>query len=234
MAHAALCGLPWWINGQEPACHCRRCKETWVQSLGGEEPVEEEKATYPSILAWRIPWAEEPGRLQSKVLHKSQTWLSDLTTTNGSSSSCGAPLKSISPGSVQGDPQLCRNSWEAPWVPCPLRGHSALNSHLRMPSLPLQKALDSGHHCSRDLLPEWGPECDRSHLALPWKERQNLQWEFLFPFCGWDAEHSRASWKPLMFGWLLNTKEGGGRNESQWRKRSQSEVFLIAMDFPLF
>ena len=36
-----------------------------------------------------------------------------------------------------------------------------------------------------------------------------------------------------MFGWLLNTKEGGGKNESQRRKRSQSEVFLIVMDFPV-
>ena len=36
-----------------------------------------------------------------------------------------------------------------------------------------------------------------------------------------------------MFGWLLNTKEGGGKNESQRRKRSQSEVFLIVMNFPV-
>ena len=36
-----------------------------VQSLGGEDPLEEGMATYSSILAWRIPWTEEPGRLQS-------------------------------------------------------------------------------------------------------------------------------------------------------------------------
>ena len=34
-----------------------------VQSLGGEDPLEEEMATHPSILAWKIPWTEEPGRL---------------------------------------------------------------------------------------------------------------------------------------------------------------------------
>jgi len=40
-------------------------KETWVQSLGWEDPLEEEMATHSSILAWRIPWAEEPDGLQS-------------------------------------------------------------------------------------------------------------------------------------------------------------------------
>ena len=40
-------------------------KETQVQSLGGEDPLKKEVATHSSILAWRIPWAEEPGRLQS-------------------------------------------------------------------------------------------------------------------------------------------------------------------------
>ena len=40
-------------------------QETWVQSLGWENPREEDMATYSSILTWRIPGAEEPGRLQS-------------------------------------------------------------------------------------------------------------------------------------------------------------------------
>ena len=38
---------------------------TWVQSLGREDPLEKEMATHSSILAWKIPWTEEPGRLQS-------------------------------------------------------------------------------------------------------------------------------------------------------------------------
>ena len=37
-------------------------QETWVQSLGREDPLEEGMAPHSSILAWRIPWAEEPGR----------------------------------------------------------------------------------------------------------------------------------------------------------------------------
>ena len=40
-------------------------QETWVWSLGWEEPLEKETATHSSTLAWKIPWTEEPGRLQS-------------------------------------------------------------------------------------------------------------------------------------------------------------------------
>ena len=40
-------------------------QEMWVQSLGCEDPLEKGVATHSSILAWRIPWAEEPGGLQS-------------------------------------------------------------------------------------------------------------------------------------------------------------------------
>ena len=39
--------------------------ETWVRFLGGEDPLEEGMATLSSVLAWRIPWTEEPGGLQS-------------------------------------------------------------------------------------------------------------------------------------------------------------------------
>ena len=40
-------------------------QETWVRSLGWEDPLEKEMATHSRILAWRIPWTEEPGGLQS-------------------------------------------------------------------------------------------------------------------------------------------------------------------------
>ena len=45
-------------------------QETWVQPLGGEGPLENEMATHSSILAWRIPWTEEPGGLQSMGLQR--------------------------------------------------------------------------------------------------------------------------------------------------------------------
>ena len=44
--------------------------ETWVQSLGWEDPLEKVMATHSSILARRIPWTEEPGRLQSMELQR--------------------------------------------------------------------------------------------------------------------------------------------------------------------
>ena len=44
--------------------------DTWVQSLGWEDPLQEGMATHPSILAWEIPWTEEPGGLQSMVLQR--------------------------------------------------------------------------------------------------------------------------------------------------------------------
>ena len=51
-------------------------QETWVRSLGWEDPLEKAMATHSSTLAWKIPWAEEPGGLQSGVV-KSWTRLSD-------------------------------------------------------------------------------------------------------------------------------------------------------------
>ena len=45
-------------------------QETWVRSLGWEDPLEEGMTTHSSILAWRIPWAEDPGRLQSIGLQR--------------------------------------------------------------------------------------------------------------------------------------------------------------------
>ena len=44
--------------------------ETWVQSLVWEDPLEKGMATHSSILAWRVPWAEEPGGLQSMGLQR--------------------------------------------------------------------------------------------------------------------------------------------------------------------
>ena len=53
-------------------------QETCVQSLGQEDPLEKEMATHSSSLAWKIPWMEEPGGLQS-MGSQSRTQLSDFT-----------------------------------------------------------------------------------------------------------------------------------------------------------
>ena len=54
-------------------------RETWVWSLSWEDPLEKAMATHSSILAWKIPCTEEPGRLQSHGIANSQTRLSDFT-----------------------------------------------------------------------------------------------------------------------------------------------------------
>ena len=68
-------GLPRWHRIHLPM---QEMQETLVRSLGQEDPLEKRMATYSSILAWRIPWTEEPGRLQSMGL-RSQTRLSQHT-----------------------------------------------------------------------------------------------------------------------------------------------------------
>ena len=59
-------GFPGGSGGKEFTCQCRM----WVRSLGWEDPLEEGLATHSSILAWRIPWTEKPGRLLSIGPHR--------------------------------------------------------------------------------------------------------------------------------------------------------------------
>ena len=56
--------IPDGASGKEPACQCRRLRDTG-SIPGSEDPLEEGKATHASILACRIPWTEEPDGLQS-------------------------------------------------------------------------------------------------------------------------------------------------------------------------
>ena len=58
-------------------------REIWVRSLGWEDPLEKEMATHSSILAWRTPWTEEPGGLQSTGSQRiGHNWTSDLTVVS--------------------------------------------------------------------------------------------------------------------------------------------------------
>jgi len=59
-----IVGLPRWLSGKESACQCGRHRRLRF-NLGWEDALEEEMATHSSILAWRIPWREESGGLQS-------------------------------------------------------------------------------------------------------------------------------------------------------------------------
>ena len=55
-------GLPWWLSRKRMHLPIQ---ETWLQSLDWEDPLEKEMAAHSSILAWKSPWTEEPGGLQS-------------------------------------------------------------------------------------------------------------------------------------------------------------------------
>ena len=93
--------------------------ETWVWSLGREDPLEKEMATHSSTLAWRIPWTEEPGRLQStglqRVGHDWATSLS-LSTRIKSMITAATDLKNHLKGVQGGDQEwgnLCsEKSWQ--------------------------------------------------------------------------------------------------------------------------
>ena len=60
----------WASLGDQTVKNLPAMQETWVQSLGLEDPLQKGMATHSSILAWRIPWTEEPGGLQSRGSHK--------------------------------------------------------------------------------------------------------------------------------------------------------------------
>jgi len=63
-------GLPWWLSGLKKKKISVPMQEIQVSFLGGEDPLEKEMATYSSILAWKSPWTEEPGSLQSMGLQR--------------------------------------------------------------------------------------------------------------------------------------------------------------------
>ena len=73
--------FPGGTSGKESACQCRRLRD-WVWSLGWGDPLEKGIATCSSILAWRIPWTEESGRLQSTGSQRIGHDWSDLAHIN--------------------------------------------------------------------------------------------------------------------------------------------------------
>ena len=85
-------------------------QETWVRSLGREDPLEKSMATHSSILAWRIPWTEEPGGLQSRGLHRVRhDW-----ATNTHSQVSVVPEGRRSPLSSMSAPSPPLHPWDGP------------------------------------------------------------------------------------------------------------------------
>ena len=78
VANSLVFGLSQWLSGKK---NLPAMQETQVQSMGWEDPLEEGMATHPSVLAWRIPWTEEPCRLQFMGLQRIRHDRSDLAST---------------------------------------------------------------------------------------------------------------------------------------------------------
>ena len=65
--NTSIRGLPWWLSSKEYACQCRGLGfDLWAT----EDPFGKDMVTHSSILAWKIPWTEEPGGLQSMGLQR--------------------------------------------------------------------------------------------------------------------------------------------------------------------
>ena len=82
--HTLLLGQRWWVIRDSLMAQMVKSlpamRETWVQSLGRKDPLEVKMATRSSILAWKIPWTEEPGGLQSIGSQKvGQDWVTSLS-----------------------------------------------------------------------------------------------------------------------------------------------------------
>ena len=90
-------------------------QETWVQSLGWEDPLEEKMATHSSTLAWKIPWTEEPGGAAVHRVAKSRTRLIDFTSlkcTGWLNFFCGEGNHHVLQYSCLGKP-MDRGAWQA-------------------------------------------------------------------------------------------------------------------------
>ena len=90
-----LSGFPGGSDGTSPVAQMVKRlparRKTWVQSLGQEDPLEKEMATHSSTLAWKIPWTEEPGRLQSMGSQRvGHDWATSLSLSDGKESACNA------------------------------------------------------------------------------------------------------------------------------------------------
>ena len=87
-----------------------QCKRLQIQFLGSEDPLEKGMAIHSSILAWRIPWTEDPGRLQSMGLQRVRhDW--ERMEWNGPKKNCKNPKQLPSPGLIHGFMLLCERMY---------------------------------------------------------------------------------------------------------------------------
>ena len=88
-------GSPGGSSGKETHLPVQERWEVWVELLGWEDPLEEGMATHSSILAWRIPWTEEPSRLQSMGSHSVRHDWSNLASKHRQNNIVGVLSKNL-------------------------------------------------------------------------------------------------------------------------------------------
>ena len=106
-----------WLNDKKSAHPMQETQETWVRSLVQEDPLEEEMATHSSILAWKIPWTEETGGLQSVG---SQSWRTERLSVHAPSPARRIQESTFSPlplplGTLREFPQSPPRATQDPW-----------------------------------------------------------------------------------------------------------------------
>ena len=149
-------------------------KETWVQSLGQEDPVEKEMATRPTILAWRIPCTEEPGGLQSTEWQRvGHNWVTKCMASVGGNPNHSAaypasfhspPRFSLISGSIICQPFLS-------WMKYSWSTHSSSIFFLDRPPAP----------ACQELSMTWLPKSPFLGASSPWRMSLRNKWGLAFP-----------------------------------------------------
>ena len=151
-------------------------QETWVQSLSREDPLEKEVATHCSILAWRIPWAEEPGGLHTGQ-GLAEPDMTERLTRLGNCTVQVSPCRL--PGNRGGPPWGCRNT--------PVRS-SAYGS----PPGPVSRGPKSSKSCGKEFP---SPSPTQSRLCLQQTQVQSLGREGSLEK-GMATHSSILAWRP--------------------------------------
>ena len=164
--------------------------ETQVQSLGWEDPLEKEMATYSSILAWRISWREESGRLQS-MRSQSQTQLSDFIFFISFLSVCYIVSQSV---------QSLSHVWlfATPWITACQASLSITNSRSSPKLMSIQSVMPSNHLIlCRPLLPP--PSIFSSIRVFSNQSALRIRWPKYWSFS--FHQSFLKDWSPL--GWTV-------------------------------
>ena len=129
-------------------------QDTWVKSLGGEDPMEKEVATHSSILPWKIPWTDEPGRLQSMELQRVRyNWAHTHKLINCNNLSQFSSVAQSCP--IHCDPMNC----SMPGLPVPHQLPESTQTHVH--------CISDGIQPSHPLLPPFPPNLNLSqHQGL--------------------------------------------------------------------